>query len=234
MARQIVLRLRKNHGPGQCRVGGPSPQFAIDEIADAPGKQAERHQRRDEIGHLPEGLAALSGEQEHGDQHAKKAAMKTHAALPDGDDISGIIEVITGIVEQHLPQTAADHHAEHAIEQQVVHVLCGEAALGKTPRARVAQPQKRQKPGQVHQAVPADCQRAEVDGNRVELGMDEHVKDRVGRCDGLELAFYRAALNALRITPEIRRRPPCPTIVPKLPPTAATWPVRVRCGAPPA
>jgi len=41
---------RHTHAPGL--IGGRSPQFAVDEIADAPEEQADRHQRGDEIGHL--------------------------------------------------------------------------------------------------------------------------------------------------------------------------------------
>jgi hypothetical protein len=38
-----------------------------------------------------------------------------------------------------------------------------------------AEPQEHDEAGQVHQAVPADGQRPEVNGDRVELGMNEHV-----------------------------------------------------------
>ncbi|EKE16897.1 MAG: hypothetical protein ACD_10C00732G0002 [uncultured bacterium] len=44
----------------------------------------------------------LSGPKQHGEQDAEKAAMKAHAALPDGEYLQGMGEKIGRFVEKYL------------------------------------------------------------------------------------------------------------------------------------
>ncbi|MNN29935.1 hypothetical protein D3C81_1435600 [compost metagenome] len=102
--------------------------------------------------------------------------MERHAALPDLEDLERMREVVGGLVEQHIAQTPAQDHAEHAVEQHVVEVARGPAARSdmRLAHAQAAEPQEHDEAGQVHQAVPADGQRAQVNRDRVELRMNEH------------------------------------------------------------
>ena len=81
-------------------------------------------------------------------------------------------KIITGVVEQHLAQATAQHHAEHAIEQQIVQALSspqsGRVRAAACPATRV------QEGEQVHEAVPVHGERAKMDGDGVELGVNEH------------------------------------------------------------
>ena len=70
-----------DHGPGH--VGGLAPQFAVDEIADAAGAEADRRQRGGEIEHVDQPLAAALRKPCQREQHAEQAAVEGHAAFPD-------------------------------------------------------------------------------------------------------------------------------------------------------
>ena len=119
MAR-LSIHLWENHRPGQVGIANAAPQFAVDEIANPAGGQAQRHQRRNEVGNVQPAALRLAGEQPHRRQDTEKAAVKRHAAFPDGKDLQGMRKIVTGFVEQHLPQASAKNYAEHAVEQQVV------------------------------------------------------------------------------------------------------------------
>ena len=179
MTRLHVAGLRENHHPRQAGVGDPAPQFAIDEIADPPGGQSERHQRGDEVGDVEPGDPVLARPQTHGGEDAEEATVKRHATLPDGKDLQRVSQVVAGLVEQHLPQAAADDHAEHAVEQQVVQLPDREQA-GARANAVTPEDDKLNESDQIHQTVPAHRQRAEREGDGVELGVQKHWRRRVG------------------------------------------------------
>jgi len=100
--------------------------------------------------------------------------MKRHAAFPYGEYLQRMGKIVARLVEQHLAHAPAQHHAEHTVEQQVVDVLPTHAMPGLRRRAPLAEPEEGDKAGQVHQAVPAHGKRADGDGDRVELGVDQH------------------------------------------------------------
>ena len=112
--------------------------------------------------------------QRHRHKHAEHAAVKGHAAFPDGKYFQRMGKVVSRFVKQHLPQPAAEHHAEHAVEQQVVDVLRAHGVPGLGRSATPAQPDKGGEAGKVHQPVPAHRHRAEGNSNRIELGMNQH------------------------------------------------------------
>ncbi len=84
-------------------------------------------------------------------------------------------QVIGRLVEQHLPQPAAQHHAEHAVEQQVVERGGVDAVPGLRRCTPATEQQEGDEAGQVHQPIPAHRQRAKAQGNGIELRMNEHV-----------------------------------------------------------
>ena len=105
--------------------------------------------------------------------------MKRHAAFPDGKYFQRMGQVIAGLVEQYLPQSATDDHPEHAIEQQVVELLDGQQPRpGLDPVA--AEHDELNESDQIHQAVPAHGKRAEREGDGIELRVEEHRRRRVG------------------------------------------------------
>ena len=64
-----------------------APQFTVDKVAQTPGAEAKRDQRRDEIRDLEEGAFGAFGEDNHHQNHADQAAVERHAAIPDAEQI---------------------------------------------------------------------------------------------------------------------------------------------------
>ena len=107
-------------------------------------------------------------------QHAQKAAVKAHAALPQRQHFQRMRRVVTELVEQHVAKTAAEDDAEDSVEEHVVDVAwmpTGEQVLA---RAIFAEHHEHDKAQQVHQTVPAHRERAQLNRDRIELRMDEH------------------------------------------------------------
>src|SRR2546430_3011804 len=114
MPRQIV-DLREHHRPRTAR--GAPDELAVDEVAEPSGREPERTQRRDEVGDVEPAPAALSRIEPEADQHAEKAAVEAHAALPDLEDLQRMNEVVERLVEQHVAESPAQDYAEHTVEQ---------------------------------------------------------------------------------------------------------------------
>ncbi|MCY1343855.1 hypothetical protein D9M69_298800 [compost metagenome] len=170
MPRQVAAG-GEDHRPGH--VGHLAPQLAVDEVADAPGAQADRHQRGDEVHQLEEALVVTPAEPQGRQDHADQAAVERHAALPHLEDQRRIGDVFLQVVEQHVAQPPADHHAAGHPEHQI-----GERLLGPA-RVELLELARRQQPGaadadQVHQAVPVDLQRPEGNRDRVYLRIRQH------------------------------------------------------------
>ena len=95
----------KQHAPGH--VGDSTPEFAVDEIAQAPGGDARRDQRREEIHELQPGNAVLVREPEHRGEHAEEAAVEGHTALPDRENFQRMRKVERRLVEKHVAKAPA-------------------------------------------------------------------------------------------------------------------------------
>jgi hypothetical protein len=167
-----------DHRPGH--VGRLAPQLAVDEVADSAGADADRRQRRGEVEHVGDALAAAAGEHRERDEHARESAVEGHAALPDAQQAERVIEDAFGAVEQDPAESPAEDHADRAVEDQVVD-------LGRRPRgprlrgAAARQPPRGQEAHEVHEPVPADLQRPERQGDGIGLRIDEHEARILGK-----------------------------------------------------
>ncbi|EFF47916.1 conserved hypothetical protein [Xanthomonas citri pv. aurantifolii str. ICPB 10535] len=173
-----LRRMRKDHAPAG--LGEFSPQFAADEIAEPPETKTQRHQRGDKVHHIEEVQPVLARPQPASDQHAKQATVEAHAAFPDLEQDQRVGQEGLERIEQHVADAPAQHHAKHAVEQQVgktIHVYPGQATAQD---ARTAQGPGREKRRQVHQAVPVHLHRAEREGDGVDGVQIDHA-DRVSR-----------------------------------------------------
>ena len=180
MARQHRAAVPKHHAPWQIGRAEAAPQLAIDEVPDAPGGQAGRHARRDEVHHLQPRPLARAGKPQLRHQHAQHAAVKAHAALPDEKDLQRMGGVVARFVEQAVTQPPAHHHAHHAEEQNVLDVPArpgarpGDRRIRLVAQAQAGQEKKQAKGGQIRQAVPVNGQGAKLQRNRIDFRMNEH------------------------------------------------------------
>jgi len=120
-------------------------------------------------------------EQRHRDDDAEKAAVKTHAAFPQLEDVERVGQVFQRLVEQHVAQPPAEDDAEHAVEQHVVEHVHGPAGPRPMRDAPAPEHDDLQKGDEVHEAVPVDGDGAELQGDGVELRMNEHEVSGWGR-----------------------------------------------------
>ena len=120
--------------------------------------------------------AAHAREHRHRHQHAEQPAVEGHAALPDREHFERMRRVVAGLVEQHVAEPPADHHTEHAVEQQVFDVTPGPAGVGELRQLHAlrAEPDEQAEGREVGQPVPVDGDGAELQRDRVELWVDEH------------------------------------------------------------
>ena len=134
----VQRRLGEHHAPRQAR--RPAEQLAVDEIGDAAEEQADRHRGGDEVARAPRIDAVAARERPDGDDAADERAVERHAALPDGDDVLRIGEVVARLIEDDEAETAAEHDAGGYIEQQVVDLgdVEGRLVAGPQPRRRTA------------------------------------------------------------------------------------------------
>jgi hypothetical protein len=95
--------------------------------------------------------------------------VRSHAALPDREDLERIGQVVRQrAVENDMTEAAADDGADHAVKEQVVDVARAHLAPRLT-RPQFPEYQECRETEQVHQAVPADRQRAQLDCDRAQV-----------------------------------------------------------------
>ena len=198
MTRNAVAGLREHHCPRHACCA--APQFAVDEVAQAPERQAQRHRRRDEIHHPPKPELAAACEPPHGRKDTQKAAVERHSPLPQGRDFRQMFEVVTRFVEQHVTQAPADDDADHTEKKHVVDHARVPAQLRQPARAQAAQRDERDKRGQIHKAVPADRERTDGQRDGIEIRVGQHGSSvRRARV----LAPARCVMNT--IVPQVRQ-----------------------------
>ena len=108
------------------------------------------------------------------DQHAEKPAVKAHSALPQREHLERMREVVKRFVEQNVAEPAAENDAKDAEEKHIVDVARMPTGKQVLPCPNLAQHDEQHEAGEVHQPVPADGQRPDVKGNRIELRVDQH------------------------------------------------------------
>ena len=82
--------------------------IGIDEVRKPPETQPDRRNRAGQIAQRQERNAAPLREADHGDDAAEEAAVERHPAVPDLDDLARVRDEMRQVVEQHVPQPAAD------------------------------------------------------------------------------------------------------------------------------
>ena len=137
-------RVLENHGPRHVGAGRPAPQLPVDEVANAPEHQAQRHKRRYKVSHLKKSFSLDAGKRTDRQDGPDDAAVRTHTALPHLEDVQGMRQVPLRLVEKTKTQTSAENDPEHAVKENVFHVVGGHL----TPRILRAQPSQRPEEGE--------------------------------------------------------------------------------------
>ena len=118
------------------------------------------------------GRSFLPAEQHHRGDAAEKAAMERHAALPQFEDLGGMLDEERQIVEQHIAGAAAEDDADRDPEDEIVHLQQRDRRR-PAPQPLVLDQRAGVDPAQhdaadIGQRIPADRDRPDRDGDRVE------------------------------------------------------------------
>src|SRR6266567_2571812 len=100
--------------------------------------------------------------------------MEAHAPLPERQHFERMSEIIERLVEQNVAQATAENHAEHAEEKHVVDVARMPPCQQILSCAILAENDEQDEADQIHQPVPAYGQRSDVEGDRIELRVNQH------------------------------------------------------------
>ena len=97
--------------------------------------------------------------------------MEGHAALPDHEDFLGMFEEIAAIVERDIAKPSAQHHAQRAIDQEIVEAL--DSGAGRWSPEGVARGHAAgvepagDEANDIGEGVPADWQGPKPDRHRI-------------------------------------------------------------------
>src|SRR4030043_746510 len=94
--------LGEDHRPGN--LSRPAIEFTIDEISDSAQTKPNRGGHDKKVGYFPEGFFVLPGEKKGNEQQADQSSVKGHPAVPDGQDLKGVIQVGFKVVEENIAE----------------------------------------------------------------------------------------------------------------------------------
>ncbi len=112
------------------------------------------------------------GVDDHRQHDPQQPAVERHAALPDLEDLQRVGREVAGLIEQDESEPGAEDHAERRPDQEIVD-LTGRNQLWRTFGQPHAVAPADEQGDDVGQGVPADRQRPDLDGHRVEIGEHE-------------------------------------------------------------
>ncbi len=157
----------ENHGPGHMRHS--AIQFAVNKIAYPAQTKANWKRGNIDIGAFPEIKFVLPTEDPSTDQKSQACPVKRHAAAPCRWDFQRMRQIIRKVVEQDIPQSAANYHAQdkHQIE---VFEMFSKLGIFIIPDLFANEKVAGQKSQDVHKPVPTYMQRPETKYYRVDMG----------------------------------------------------------------
>jgi len=124
----------EDHAPR--RIGRTAPKLAVDEIRDPHEGEGRRRGDGQKIGDGGGDQTVLARKQDHADDHTKKPAVKRHAALPDLEDVERVLEVVSGLVEQHEPKPSTKDDARHHPRHELFELGARHGGVFVTPQRR--------------------------------------------------------------------------------------------------
>ena len=196
----------KDHRPGHIR--RPPPELLPDKVTEATQGHAQRREDRDEIEHGPESDALATGVEPGGDDHPEHAAVEGHAPLPDPQQPARVLANPAQAVEQYVAETAAKHHAEGAVKDQVVDLFAPERRIGPIA-APACEPPGEGEPGEIGQSVPVHLERPQGKRDGVDGGVGEH-GGRAGRGRGTCCRLFSSRGEARIIGQRLHGHKPVP------------------------
>ncbi len=150
---------REDNPPGYCCF--TAVQLAIDKISDPAKPQADRRAEGGHIDQRPERNPFPARKQRKGCDNPQETAVEGHPPFPHRQQLKRIFQVKSGIVEQDISKSPAQHNTHGAPEDQIGNIVPGErqplsADFGADDQICADKTQN------VHQPVPAELERADA------------------------------------------------------------------------
>ncbi len=159
MARHKTRRTSEHHAPG--RIGGRTPQLAVDEICTPTEEKPQRCADTTQIGQGQIGDARDLRRHDAGNERAHKTSVEAHAAFVERQYFKRVLKILTDAIENNVAKTRAHDNAYDNAEHD------GEQGIGidahAPPFRNAPYDQRRaEKPQNISNAVPAHRERAHV------------------------------------------------------------------------
>ena len=189
LARMVQNRVRDRTVVGQREIhadgarGDFAKEFTINEVAPTSPGVGEGSRQKAQVQCLPQvHLVALDTDNRE-DRPENHAAMVAHAGNPGKvvaefvagerqDDFHRVGKIVAGLVEENVAETRADEDTGDSPGEETVEIFLGVAEaflLVDFPHCSVGRDERED----VHDAVPADREVAELDGRAVKIGRDK-------------------------------------------------------------
>ena len=88
----------------------------IDPVADTTQAEGDREAYREDICNFEESISILSRKKKNSEQYSEKPTMKTHASLPDWEDLYRVRYEECRIIENNIPDASSEDHPEEYVQ----------------------------------------------------------------------------------------------------------------------
>ena len=104
---------RKHHCPGHIR--NPAEELAVDEISYPAESKTDGSGGNHEVRNLPGVCPEFSATPYPGNDAPDKASVKGQPACHDINDFQRMLNIVRGVVKDHIAETGADDKAENSM-----------------------------------------------------------------------------------------------------------------------
>ena len=88
----------------------------IDPVADTTKAEGDREAYREDICNFEESVSVFSGKNTNSNKYSEKSTMKTHASLPDREDLYRVCYEECRIIENNIPDASSEDHPEEYVQ----------------------------------------------------------------------------------------------------------------------
>jgi len=164
----------KNHPPR--KLCDPAVEFTVNKICDPPQAKTDRRGDNHPVSNSPKWKGLAPAKPPSGNHGADQAAVKGHAAVPDGNDFQGItnkIRQIHVLVKKDVSQPGSGNKSNGKVKDEILDQT-GREAYGAALFLPLDEKIGGEKAQHVHQAVPSYLERADFENIRIDVWIGNH------------------------------------------------------------
>ena len=155
-----------------------SVYFGIHQVADPDERAGDADSDRDAVERPDVGHFVLARKKPQTDEQTDGRAVAGQSSLMNVEDLDGMGQIVSRIVEQAMPESGADDRRQHAVPEDRVEQLVGISLPLDDAAENVRADTEREGP---HQAVIADFERAYRNHRGIHVPANEKGQDSIHR-----------------------------------------------------